>query len=231
MACVFALSRLGFAVLLLSNRLATDAYVSLLEKTRCTRIVCSESHIKAVTAVQSEMELTRYPLLVQSDYDVQTPLPPRSIRQTRGPAASQKTAFIIHSSGSTGLPKPIFQSHEACLSNYSSSFGYRAFLTLPLYHNHGLSSFFRAVYSGKELSMFNANLPLSGTNLIEAMTAVQPESFHGVPYALKLLAETEDGIKVLKHCKLVLFGGSSCPDDLGNRLVEAGIYLVGHYGA
>lgn len=79
--------------------------------------------------------------------------------------------------------------------------------------------------------MFNANLPLSGTSLIEAMTAVKPESFHGVPYALKLLAETECGIKVLQECKLVLFGGSSCPDDLGDRLVEAGVYLVGHYGA
>jgi hypothetical protein len=79
--------------------------------------------------------------------------------------------------------------------------------------------------------MFNANLPLSGANLIEAMTAVKPESFHGVPYALKLLAETERGVQVLRDCELVLFGGSSCPDDLGDRLVEAGVYLVGHYGA
>jgi hypothetical protein len=115
--------------------------------------------------------------------------------------------------------------------NYSSSFGYRAFLTLPLYHNHGLSSFFRAVHSGKEISLFNANLPLSGPNLIEAMHAVKPESFFGVPYALKLLAETDSGVEVLKRCKLVLFGGSSCPDDLGDRLVAAGVYLVGHYGA
>lgn len=79
--------------------------------------------------------------------------------------------------------------------------------------------------------MFNANLPLTGTNLIDAMTAVEPESFHGVPYALKLLAESERGIEVLRRCKLVLFGGSSCPDDLGDRLVQAGVYLVGHYGA
>jgi acyl-CoA synthetase (AMP-forming)/AMP-acid ligase II len=156
---------------------------------------------------------------------------PRFPRLTGGPEVSSRIAFIIHSSGSTGLPKPIYQTQESCLSNYSSSFGYRAFLTLPLYHNHGLSSFFRAVYSGKELAMFNANLPLSGNNLIEAMNAVKPESFYGVPYALKLLAETNDGIQALKECKLVLFGGSSCPDDLGDRLIAAGVYLVGHYGA
>lgn len=63
------------------------------------------------------------------------------------------------------------------------------------------------------------------------MDACKPESFHGVPYALKLLAESEKGIEVLQGCKLVMFGGSSCPDDLGDRLVEAGVYLVGHYGA
>jgi hypothetical protein len=79
--------------------------------------------------------------------------------------------------------------------------------------------------------MFNASLPLSSHNLVEAMEATEPESFHGVPYALKLLAESERGILALKHCKLVLFGGSSCPDELGDKLVEAGVYLVGHYGA
>ena len=173
-----------------------------------------------------------YPLLEQNDYGSYSSSA-RFSRPSPRSGASEATqiAFIIHSSGSTGLPKPIFQSHRACLSNYSKSFGYRAFLTLPLYHNHGLSSFFRAVYSGKEISLFNANLPLSEPNLFEAMKAVDPESFHGVPYALKLLAETERGIQVLKDCKLVLFGGSSCPDDLGDRLVDAGVYLVGHYGA
>jgi acyl-CoA synthetase (AMP-forming)/AMP-acid ligase II len=230
-ASIFALSRLGFAVLLLSNRLSTEAYVSLLQKTKCHRIISSENHAKAVAAIQADMQISQYPLFKQSDYDIEPAMYPRFRRQMSGPSASSRTAFIIHSSGSTGLPKPIFQSHGACLSNYSSSFGYRAFLTLPLYHNHGLSSFFRAMYSGKEISMFNANLPLSGSNLIEAMTAVNPESFHGVPYALKLLAETERGVQVLKDCKLVLFGGSSCPDDLGDRLVEAGVYIVGHYGA
>lgn len=230
-ASIFALSRLGFAVLLLSNRLATEAYVHLLKGTNCRRIVNSENLSKAVARIRSELDITSYPLLAQPDYDVRNAAIPRFPRRIGSSDQSRKTAFIIHSSGSTGYPKPIFQTHEACLSNYSSSFGFRAFLTLPLYHNHGLSSFFRAIYSGKELAMFNANLPLSGTNLIEAMAAVKPESFHGVPYALKLLAESERGIQALKDCKLVLFGGSSCPDDLGDELVNKGVYLVGHYGA
>lgn len=230
-ATIFALTRVGFAVLLLSNRLALEAYISLLKKTKCKRIVASENHYEVVKSIQAELEVSQYPLLKQSQYDIKAPLTPRFSRSLGTVADSTRNSFIIHSSGSTGLPKPIFQTHAACLSNYSSSFGYRAFLTLPLYHNHGLSSFFRAIYSGKEISMFNANLPLTGNNLIEGMNAVNPESFHGVPYALKLLAESESGIEALRKCKLVLFGGSSCPDDLGDRLTQAGVYLVGHYGA
>ncbi|KAB8300552.1 hypothetical protein EYC80_000712 [Monilinia laxa] len=230
-ATIFALTRLGFAILLLSNRLAPEAYISLLKKTNCKRIISSDNHQAVVRSIQAELELSQYPLIKQSQYDIKAPLNPRYPRSTGNASDSSRNSFIIHSSGSTGLPKPIFQTHAACLSNYSNSFGYRAFLTLPLYHNHGLSSFFRAVYSAKEISMFNANLPLTGNNLIEAMAAVKPESFHGVPYALKLLAESEYGIEALRKCKLVLFGGSSCPDDLGDRLTQAGIYLVGHYGA
>jgi acyl-coenzyme A synthetase/AMP-(fatty) acid ligase len=162
-------------------------------------------------------------------YDI--PLPATRVHTTTPKDASSRTSFIIHSSGSTGLPKPIFQTHKACLTNYSSSTGYRAFLTLPLYHNHGLSTFFRGVYSGNPTYFFNANLPLSASNLLRAMEAAQPESFHGVPYALKLLAETDQGIKALAKCKLVLYGGSSCPDELGDKLVNAGVYVVGHYGA
>lgn len=57
------------------------------------------------------------------------------------------------------------------------------------------------------------------------------EIFYGVPYALKLLAESKEGIAALANLKAVMFGGSSCPDSLGNLLVENGVYLISHYGS
>ena len=56
------------------------------------------------------------------------------------------------------------------------------------------------------------------------------EIFYGVPYALKLLAESDDGISVLAELKAVMFGGSACPDSLGDRLVNNGVNLISHYG-
>ncbi|GKT93887.1 NRPS-like enzyme [Colletotrichum tofieldiae] len=220
---MFALSRMGFAVLYLSTRLSPEAYVNLLKKTDCNKI-------RHGCADQRAVPISTFNILDKTEYDLPTPSGDRFPVFTH-PNAGQRISFIVHSSGSTGLPKPIFQTHAACISNYSSGIPYRAFLTLPLFHNHGISTLFRAIYAGNRIAIYNANLPLSGTTLVKAMNATEPGSLHCVPYALKLLVETEGGIEALKRLKLVLYGGSSCPDDLGDRLVEAGVYLVGHYGA
>ena len=57
------------------------------------------------------------------------------------------------------------------------------------------------------------------------------ELMYSVPYFLKLLEETEGGTEALRKLKMVLFAGSSCPDALGNRLVDAGVHLVSVYGS
>ncbi|KAF6835139.1 Iterative polyketide synthase CazM 2 [Colletotrichum musicola] len=227
---MFALSRMGFAVLYLSTRLSPEAYVNLLKKTNCNRIVISDRYAPVASQINEQYPIKTFGILDKADYDLPAPSGERFPVFTH-PNASQRMCFIVHSSGSTGLPKPIFQTHAACISNYSSGIPYRAFLTLPLFHNHGISTLFRAIYAGNRIAIYNANLPLSGTTLVKAMEATEPGSLHCVPYALKLLAETEGGIEALKRLKLVLYGGSSCPDDLGDRLVEEGVYLVGHYGA
>lgn len=231
MITFLALSRMGFAVLFLSTRLPTEAYVSLLQKTSCTKIVASPRFASTITAIQSHP----YALapFQQQDRTVyaRRPAGPRFVRHTELVSEENCISFIVHSSGSTGLPKPIFQTHRACLSNYALGSGMRAFVTLPLFHNHGLATTFRGIVSGKRTVLYNANLPLTNGHLVEAMRAAEPESFHCVPYALKVLAETEEGIEALQRCKLVLFGGSSCPDELGDALVARGVYLVGHYGA
>ena len=55
--------------------------------------------------------------------------------------------------GSTGLPKPIYQTHKAVIANYAATMDMKAFITLPLYHNHGICNLYRAIYSGKSIHM------------------------------------------------------------------------------
>lgn len=229
---IVALSRLGFSLLLLSTRLSVEGYANLLRLTDCSKMVVGQPYLARAAGVQQQSPLSIFDMATKADYDACTAQPsgPPTPAYTRPVDAGQQIAFIIHSSGSTGLPKPIFQTHSACIANYCGGIPYRAFMTLPMYHNHGLSILFRALIAGRTISLYNANLPLSGPTLVDGMRVTQPESLHCVPYALKLMAETEGGIEELKKAKMVMFGGSSCPDELGDRLTEAGVYLVGQYG-
>ncbi|KAM5344199.1 hypothetical protein ACJ41O_012736 [Fusarium nematophilum] len=228
---ILALSRMGFTVLFLSTRLPTEAYIALLKETDCTRMVVGPKLVPAVTSVQESYPLESFPLPDHLAYSHKSSLSPRFRRQTELLDEESTVAFIVHSSGSTGLPKPIYQTHRQCLSNYATGSGMRAFVTLPLFHNHGLATMFRGMVTGKRTAVYNANLPLTNGHLVSAMEAADFESFHCVPYALKVLAETPEGIAELAKAKLVLFGGSSCPDDLGDLLVQNGVNIVSHYGA
>jgi thioester reductase-like protein len=224
----FALGRLGFTPLLLSTRLSPEAICSLLEKTNCSDLVYSTANqalverVNALRPVKSALLVSDYKsgplgeLNIDLDLDVET----------------LASCNILHSSGSTGFPKPIRNIHKNYIHNASINFGMRGFITLPLFHNHGLSSFLRALYAGKVLYFYDPNLPLSARQLTAVFKHLGPELeiFYGVPYALKVLA-TPEGLELLKRFKMVMFGGSACPDDLGDLLVEAGVNLVGHYGA
>jgi thioester reductase-like protein len=231
-----ALSRMGFGVFFLSTRLATEAYVALLEKTDCTRIVTTAQFAGAVSDIRKfRPVLDSFPLIPASTYvrgssSPSSPYPGRFQRETELADEAGCISFIIHSSGSTGLPKPIFQTHRASLGNYATGSGLRTFAPLPLFHNSGLSTLFRGIVAEKRIAVFNAAMPLTNANLVRSLNTVSPECFQCVPYTLKILAETEAGIEALKRCQIVIFGGSPCPDELGNLLVSRGVPLVGHYG-
>jgi acyl-coenzyme A synthetase/AMP-(fatty) acid ligase len=106
-----------------------------------------------------------------------------------------------------------------------------AFITLPLYHNHGICNLFRAIYSGKSIHIYNADLPLTQLHLTSILQKHKFEIFYSVPYALKLLAKTNEGIALLQQLRIVMYSGSACLDTLGNLLVDNDVKLVSHYGA
>ena len=97
---------------------------------------------------------------------------------------------------------------------------------MPFFHAHGISSVFRAFDCKKSIYLYSARLPLTKNNLLAVMQKHNFEIFYGVPYALKLLGESEEGMSCLAKMQVVMFGGSACPDSLGNRLVEADVNLV-----
>ncbi|KAF2156690.1 acetyl-CoA synthetase-like protein [Myriangium duriaei CBS 260.36] len=224
-----ALNRLGYAVMQLSTRLACPAIVRLLELTDCTRIMTTQNFHGLLEEVQKHRQLDVLPLLAHEDYLGRHAAP---LRRKYDPAKeTNKVAMIIHSSGSTGLPKPIFLTNHSCIAMFSTHLNRRGLLTSPMFHNHGFAEMFRAIHSGKPIYLCNYALPLTGHSVLKMIEKVKPEILHSVPYIIKLVAEMEGGIEALAGIDVVLYAGSGCPEDLGDRLVQHGVNLCGNYGS
>ncbi|KAI1813894.1 acetyl-CoA synthetase-like protein [Poronia punctata] len=238
----FALFRLGCRVLTVSIRLSDTACVNLMERTECdTLIVGSTARIRATLdgLKKRRSDLHFLPLPARSDFDKpDSPAEPvlRDIPDKE--AEHSQLALFGHSSGSTGLPKPLAYSHRSVLNNIYSGTGCNAFNALPWYHGHGLYTSVQAMYMRKTAHLYNAELPLTAEHLVAALKEIKPEICHTVPYVLKLMAERQDGIEVLKQCKFVTSAGARTPDELGDRVVREGVNLgmifglteVGHMG-
>lgn len=226
---LLGLSRLGYAVLLLSTRLPSPAISRLLELADCNKVLTTDGFHPVLAEVQRNRDVEVIEILAHADYyNVDAP---EVIRSYNPDKEIRKIAIIIHSSGSTGLPKPIYLTHGNCLAAFATNLDMRALITSPLFHSQGFYETFRSIYSGKPIYYCNYALPLTKQNLTSMIDHVKPDLLHCVPYVLKLLAETEEGVRCLANLKTVLFGGSACPDDLGDRLVRNGVQLVANYGA
>ncbi|KAE8148866.1 hypothetical protein BDV25DRAFT_141355 [Aspergillus avenaceus] len=227
---LMAISRLGHTVLLLSTRIAEDAYVSLVDVTKATLLISYPNFHSMAVNVSKRTGVAVQPVLARADYDKPASAPTRKSRLD-GPTEAKNVCWIIHSSGSTGHPKPIYQTHAGAVKNYANNFGLKGFITLPLFHAHGISCLFRAMHSQKLIYMYNAELPLTASSLLSTLLEhPEIEILYAVPYALKLLSETEKGLESLARLELVMFGGSSCPKPIGDKLVQNGVRLVSHYG-
>lgn len=229
---LLAVSRLGHTVLLLSTRIAEDAYVSLLDATKASFLITHPSFQTMGEKVTKRTGAIQLPVIAPayaaSPEATSAHLP---VAHLHGPTENKHITWVIHSSGSTGHPKPIYQTHSGALKNYANNFGLRGFITLPLFHAHGISCLFRALHSQKLIYMYNASLPLTAPCLLSTLNDHEEiEVLYAVPYALKLLSESDEGLKRMARLELVMFGGSSCPKPIGDTLVQNGVRLVSHYG-
>jgi acyl-coenzyme A synthetase/AMP-(fatty) acid ligase len=229
-----AISRLGHSALLLSTRITDEAYESLLASTSATALLYQDAFSQVAANMSTKLPSVRTGTTFAASLSPSSELSTGALKPSLLDPSREANniCFIIHSSGSTGLPKPIYQTHRAALYTYSQNFGLVGHITLPLYHNHGICCLFRAIHSRRKIYIYNARLPLASKHLLATLKEhSEIRILYGVPYALKLLSETEEGLKLLSRLEVVMFGGSACPKPIGDRLVESGVNLVGHYGA
>ena len=231
MISLLGLGRLGYTALLLSPRLAAEACTILLEQMSCGTLVYSPRSLTLFSQVERNNSIKSATLPTRQDYDI--PIAgPQFVRHVDGTQENSREVFILHSSGSTGTPKLLSFTHCRVISTFSSPIGgMTALSTLPCYHTHGLLAPFLNWSKRKAVFLWDGKLPQTQDTVMRALQSSQPEALYTVPYILKLLAETQKGLDMLRLCKIVSYSGSSCPDELGNMLVSQGVHLGSLFGS
>ncbi|EDN92715.1 hypothetical protein SS1G_08578 [Sclerotinia sclerotiorum 1980 UF-70] len=177
---------------------------------------------------------------------------PRNQRIPIHKVTGESTAYHHHTSGTSGLPKPVPYSHHAACGALPilNDRNTLTFTTTPLYTG-GIADCLRAWTSLSTICLApNDGHPLTSETIIESFSQAQkayeylihrfcgfpktgPELmyFSCVPMIAQMLSKSAKGLAFLRTMKIVGVGGASMPKEDGDFLVSAGVNLTSRFGS
>ncbi|KAH7077084.1 male sterility protein-domain-containing protein [Paraphoma chrysanthemicola] len=245
------LMRLGRSVLLIAPQCQPAAILHLCKSCDVTVLLYDRAHAEraqqteALAKEREESDFKSQVLPLWSDEDVfeviREPVEPVESPQLEETAI----AYLHHTSGtSSGLPKPIPQSHRAAigvLPHLPKIPGIASFTTTPLYHG-GIADLFRAWTSNSMIWLFpGKDVPITARNICYCLDSAKSYAseemvpkvkyFSSVPYVLQMMEADEQGLCWLQNMDIVGVGGAALPAEVGDRLVKRRVNLISRFGS
>lgn len=253
LALMVGLIRAGFTPFPMSPRNSVPAVVNLLEKTSCHRIITQHTFQPVVSSVLEELSIKNHHLQVDDIPDVFSIFPSLTAQSTPvAPYPPLPTPFdldevllILHSSGSTGLPKPVPQKHVHVLEWCRTSVIYEGgqvgvvwgSMALPTFHVMGMClQFYAPLVGGYPVALYYPRSPLSPLvptpqNMIEGCKITGASGVPMVPTFVEICAQNEDDLRYLASVKLVMYAGGPLSQKTGDKLAMAGAKFFPVYGS
>ncbi|KAJ5550638.1 hypothetical protein N7535_001416 [Penicillium sp. DV-2018c] len=232
---VLACQKTGYQAFLPSTRNADEAYVHLMEATNCTKFFFSEERQARVLEIQELVPDLKIFLLpsVNTIFSDENGL--RHYPYSKSYAdAEDDIVCIIHSSGTTGLPKPVYLSN-----GFMMTFDSMVYLPVPegrqavLYHNlgqedtllvlapsfhlMGLLTYIYSVWTGLPV-MLGPEKPLSVDYITELLRTARATALTCPPSLLEDLSNSDEALACLKNLKSIYYGGAPLNPETGDRL-------------
>ncbi|KIJ62360.1 hypothetical protein HYDPIDRAFT_114897 [Hydnomerulius pinastri MD-312] len=257
-AVVVGMSIAGLVPFLVSPRNSPAAVADMMKKTNCSRIVTlHHAHQRLVDGILQEtphaqLTVDELPTLAFAfphlGHEVEShpfvPYPPPTSRPD-----VNKPAIYIHSSGSTGFPKPIPHTYKGQIHwltqpgvtdlRHKSPYHLGA-MSLPPFHVLGVVMQLYVPFSGVITAAIYpprsfadprvAPVIPTGDNILEALQETNSSVLVSVPAFLEEYGNSEKAIEELKKLDLVLFGGGPLPTKIGDKLCAAGVHVGSGYG-
>ena len=246
------LMRLGHSVLLIAPQCQPTAIVQLCRLCKVSTLLHDTSHQER--ALKSE-ELAKEEgvsnfiarlIPIQQGEDISNTIhESNEIDMVVTQVNEMTVAYFHHTSGtSSGLPKPIPQSHHGAvgvLPHLPMNPTVASFSTTPLYHG-GIADLFRCWTSNALIWLFpGRDVPITARNICNCLNVAETYSqaedlpavryFSSVPYVLQMMEADMKGLSYLQKMDIVGVGGAALPADVGNRLVKKGVKLISRFGS
>ncbi|CAL1709603.1 unnamed protein product [Somion occarium] len=255
-ALLLGVARAGLVPFPMSPRNSPEAVVNMMEKTFCHCIIYSPRCIPLVSAVQNHFENKGIEILIDNVPSLQSVFPAlgsennnMSTNVTTYPANNDQynvddIVIYLHSSGSTGFPKPIplthrifFQwGHSPIFMSYRDRGVRWGSMSLPTFHSMAVGvQILIPLCLGEAVSLFTPQEPAppvvpNPNNTLETARITHCTAIAAVPSFFEVWAASVDATQCLASLKLAAFAGGPLSEANGNKLVAAGVRLTSIYG-
>lgn len=155
---------------------------------------------------------------------------------------------VLHTSGSTGLPKPIiirqgmvaiadalqslptWKGEKVATAAWAEA--KRIFVPMPLFHMAGIIGvIINAFYQNCPVVLGPTDRPMTSDLVVECLNNADVESAMLPPAIIEDLGQSEEGIRALAKLVSVAYGGGNLARECGNRLTKQGARLINLMGA
>ncbi|KAI1746118.1 hypothetical protein F4680DRAFT_442389 [Xylaria scruposa] len=241
-----ALLSMNIPALLISARLSSASVQHLLKKTNSKAILVSRRTSPSLSKQTSDLaqivQVEPYSaFMAHNSQTHETEDPPND--KSRYQSNEQRTTLILHSSGTTGLPKPICLSHRYLLGYaachqfpHDEEINWVNLSTLPMYHGFGLLAPCLSLSIGM-IACFPPSSTIPATkSTLDLIRTFNCRSLMTVPSIVEDILcqpdenERREALRLLAKLEFLAVGGGALKPEHGISLAKHQIKLLNHYG-
>ncbi|VBB84718.1 Putative Nonribosomal peptide synthetase [Podospora comata] len=237
---ILAALKTGHKSLLLSPRNSVEGHCALITSTRCAKLLHSQELSDQASEIGQKLghlSVLRIPDLEHLLKTTTNPTPYQSKCNDKTP--DHETVMILHSSGTTGLPKPIplkagvlttagrllatLPTPAGRLNTHDPLYTTPLILSMPpFFHAFGINLLVRSLHYRRPLVLLPPSTPPTAELMLHAVKTTRPTGMVCTPSILEDICSLPHGIETLRASDIecIYSGGAPLARSCGNVIVE-----------